>query len=199
MPPRVSLLFVGDFEQVYVQCVKSAARLYFAVLVCSSFSWGQHYSVLALNIVDSPILVFIPIVSGQFEQALPNLSSFNQSTVSSSLRKLVKPKKSEKHSRSFAWKLISKPSYIDFIIYLDTCDVWWNYRVIQPQNKNNSRTFLNEEKATCKTHNFYTLLLFFLIIIALLIAVIIYSYLIKYWAKQKHLLPFQFINNKLKI
>ena len=168
-------------------------------LACLSFSWGQRYSVLALNIVDSPILVFIPIVSGQFEQALPNLSSFNQSTVSSSLRKLVKPKKSEKHSRSFAWKLISKPSYIDFIIYLDTCDVWWNYRVIQPQNKNNSRTFLNEEKATCKTHNFYTLLLFFLIIIALLIAVIIYSYLIKYWAKQKHLLPFQFINNKLKI
>ena len=155
--------------------------------------------VLALNIVDSPNLVFIPIVSGQFEQVLPNLISFDQSTVSSSLRKLVKPKKSEKHSRSFAWKLISKPSYIDFIIYLDTCDVWWNYRVIQPQNKNNSRTFLNEEKATCKTHNFYTLLLFFLIIIALLIAVIIYSYLIKYWAKQKHLLPFQFINNKLKI
>ena len=155
--------------------------------------------VLALNIVDSPNLVFIPIVSGQFEQVLPNLISFDQSTVSSSLRKLVKPKKSEKHSRSFAWKLISKPSYIDFIIYLDTCDVWWNYRVIQPQNKNNSRTFLNEEKATCKTHNFYTLLLFFLIIIALLIAVIIYSYLIKYWAKQKHLLPFQFTNNKLKI
>ena len=199
MPSRVSLLFVDDFEQVYVQCVKCATRLYFAVLVCSSFSWGQHYSVLALNIVDSPILVFIPIVSGQFEQALPNLSSFNQSTVSSSLRKLVKPKKSEKHSRSFTWKLISKPSYIDFIIYLDTCDVWWNYRVIQPQNKNHSRTFLNEEKTTCKTHNFHTLLLFFLIIIALLIAVIIYSYLIKYRAKQKHLLPFQFTNNKLKM
>ena len=85
MPSRVSLLFAGDFEQVYV----------FAVLVCSSFSWGQHYSVLALNIVDSPTLVFIPIVSGQFEQALPNLSSFDQSTISSSLRKLVKPKKSE--------------------------------------------------------------------------------------------------------
>ena len=128
--------------------------------------------VLALNIVDSPNLVFIPIVSGQFEQVLPNLISFDQSTVSSSLRKLVKPKKSEKHSRSFTWKLISKPSYIDFIIYLDTWDVWWNYRVIQPQNKNHSRTFLNEEKTTCKTHNFHTLLLFFLIIIALLFTVI---------------------------
>ena len=114
MPSRVSLPFVGDFEQVYVQCVKSAARLYFAVLVCSSFSWGQHYSVLALNIVDSPTLVFIPIESGQIysEQVLPNLSSFDQSTISSSLRKFFKPKKSERHSRSFVWKLISKPSYV---------------------------------------------------------------------------------------
>ena len=83
MPSRVSLLFVGDFEQVYV---KPVARLYFAVLVCSSFSWGQHYSVLALNIVDSPILVFILIVPGQFEQVLPNLSSFDQPTASSSLK-----------------------------------------------------------------------------------------------------------------
>ena len=100
--PLLSLwLFVGDFDQVYVQCVKSAIRLYFAVLVCLSFSWDQHYYVLALNIVDSPISVFIPSVSGQFEQALPNLSSFDQSTVSSSLRKLVKPKKSERHSRNW--------------------------------------------------------------------------------------------------
>ena len=37
MPSRVSLLVVGDFEQVYAQCVKSAARLTFAVLVCLSF------------------------------------------------------------------------------------------------------------------------------------------------------------------
>ena len=72
MPSRVSLLFVDDFEQVYVQCVKSAARLYFAVLICSSFSGGPHHSVLVLNIVDSPTLVFISIVSGQFEQVLPN-------------------------------------------------------------------------------------------------------------------------------
>ena len=88
-------------------------------MVFLSFSWGQRYSVLALNIVDSPILVFIPIVSGQFEQALPNLSSFNQSTVSSSLRKLVKPKKSERHSRGFVWKLISKPSCV-LIVFICT-------------------------------------------------------------------------------
>ena len=81
MPSCVSLLFVGDFEQVYAQCVK--------------------HSVLALNIVDSPTLVFIPIVCGQLEQALTNLSSFDQSTIFSSLRKLFKPKISERHSRSF--------------------------------------------------------------------------------------------------
>ena len=47
-----------------------------------------------LNIVDSPILVFIPIAPCQFEKVLPNLSSFDQSTVSSSLRNLLKPTKS---------------------------------------------------------------------------------------------------------
>ena len=52
--------------------------------------------------------------------------------------------------------------------------------------------------ATCKTQNFYVLLAFLLITIALLIAVSIYCYLIKYRAKQKHLLPFHFTNNKLK-
>ena len=92
MPSRVFLTLCWCFEQAYFQCVKSALTLYFAVLVCLSFSWGQHYSVLALNIVDSPILVFIPIVPGQFEQVLPNFSSFDQSNVSSSLRKLVKPR-----------------------------------------------------------------------------------------------------------
>ena len=59
-------------------------------------------------------------------------------------------------------------------------------------------TNLNEEKATCKTQNFYVLLAFLLITIALLIAVSVYSYLIKYLAKQKHLLPLNFTNNKLK-
>ena len=37
-----------------------------------------------------------------------------------------------------------------------------------------------------------------LLTIALLIAVIIYCYLIKYRAKQKHLLPFQVTSSKLK-
>ena len=72
--------FVDHFEQVYTQRIKSAVRLYFVVLVCLSFSWGQHYSVLALNIVDSPTLVFIPILPYQFEQVLPNLSTFHLST-----------------------------------------------------------------------------------------------------------------------
>ena len=53
------------------------------------------------------------------------------------------------------------------------------------------------KKATCKTQNFYILLAFLLITIALLIAVSIYCYLIKYRAKQKHLLPFHNTNNEL--
>ena len=59
-------------------------------------------------------------------------------------------------------------------------------------------TNFNEKKAFCKTQNFYNLLTSLLITIALLIAVSIYSYLIKYGGKQKHLLPFHFANNKLK-
>ena len=46
--------------------------------------------------------------------------------------------------------------------------------------------------------NFNILLAFSLFTIALLIGVSIYSYLIKYWAKQKHLLPFHVTNNNLK-
>ena len=38
-----------------------------------------------------------------------------------------------------------------------------------------------------------------LITVSLLIAVSIYCYLIKYWAKQKHLLPYHVTNNKLKV
>ena len=41
-------------------------------------------------------------------------------------------------------------------------------------------TKFNEKKSTCKTQNFYILLVFLLITIALLIAVSIYCYLIKY-------------------
>ena len=49
---------------------------------------------------------------------------------------------------------------------------------------------------TCKTQSFYILLAFLLITIALLIAVCIYCFVIKYRAKQKHLLPFH--DTKLK-
>ena len=59
-------------------------------------------------------------------------------------------------------------------------------------------TNFNEKKASCKTQIFYILLAFLLITIALLIAVSIYCYLIKYRAKQKHLLPFHNTNNELK-
>ena len=71
----------------------------------------------------------------------------------------------------------------------------------EAKSYNKTKTILtnfNEKKATCKTQNFYILLAFLLITIALLIAVSIYCYLIKYQAKQKHLLPFHFTNNKLK-
>ena len=59
-------------------------------------------------------------------------------------------------------------------------------------------TNFNEKKATCKIQNFYILLSFLLITITLMIAVNIYCYLIKYLAKQKHLLPFHVTNNELK-
>ena len=55
-----------------------------------------------------------------------------------------------------------------------------------------------ETKVTCKTQNFYILLAFLLVTTALLIAVSIYCYLIKYQAKQKHLLPFHYKNNEIK-
>ena len=49
---------------------------------------------------------------------------------------------------------------------------------------------VNEESITCKKQNFYVLLVFLLIAIAFLAAASIYCYVIKYLAKQKHLLPF---------
>ena len=60
-------------------------------------------------------------------------------------------------------------------------------------------TNYNEKNITCKTENFYIILGFLLITIALLISVSIYCYLIKYRAKQKHLLPFHETNNELKM
>ena len=59
-------------------------------------------------------------------------------------------------------------------------------------------TNFNEKKTSCKTLFFPPpLLAFLLITIAVLTGVGIYCYLIKYQAKQKHLLPFQLTNIKL--
>ena len=63
--------------------------------------------------------------------------------------------------------------------------------------KPSGMTDFNEKKEPLK-QNFYILLAFLLIALALLIAFSIYSYLIKYWAEQKHLLPFHDTNNELK-
>ena len=73
-----------------------------------------------------------------------------------------------------------------------TCD-----EIIEEETKTVTTTF-NEKNAVCKTKNFYILLAFLLVAIALLIAVSIYYYLIKYKAKQKHLLPYYITNNELK-
>ena len=60
-------------------------------------------------------------------------------------------------------------------------------------------TNFNENNIICKLQNFCILLAIFLLItIVLLIAVSIQCYLIKYRAKQKHLLPFHDTNNELK-
>ena len=59
-------------------------------------------------------------------------------------------------------------------------------------------TNFHKKKAICKTQNFYILLAFLLIATALLIADSIYCYLIKYRAKQEHLLPIYVRNNELK-
>ena len=71
--------------------------------------------------------------------------------------------------------------------------------VIDADTESNDKTNFNEKKATCKRPNFNILLAFFLITIALLIAISTYYYLIKYRRKQKHFLPLQFTNNKIKI
>ena len=56
----------------------------------------------------------------------------------------------------------------------------------------------NEQKATCKTQNFYILLAFLLITVELMLAASIYCYLLKYLTKEKYLLPFHVANNELK-
>ena len=73
-----------------------------------------------------------------------------------------------------------------------TCD-----EIIESYNKE-TKTIpanFNQNKTNC---NFCIWLGFLLITIPLLIAVSIYCYLIKYQAKQKHLLPFQCTNNIVK-
>ena len=62
----------------------------------------------------------------------------------------------------------------------------------------NEETNFNEKNIICELKSFYILLTFLLITITLLIDVSIYCFLIKYQAKQKHLLPFHVTNNKLK-
>ena len=54
----------------------------------------------------------------------------------------------------------------------------------------NKKTKSAPTNITCKTKSFHVLLAYLLITTALLIAVSNYCYLIRYKAKQKHLLPF---------
>ena len=77
-------------------------------------------------------------------------------------------------------------------------EAWSNDEAKSHDETNTIPTSFNEKKAVCKQQNVYILLAFLLFTIVLLIAADIYSYLIKYQARQKHLLPFHFTNNKLK-
>ena len=63
-------------------------------------------------------------------------------------------------------------------------------RVMKLYDKETKTIPTNEKKATCKTQNYNFLLAFVLITKALLIDVSVYFSVIKYQAKQKHLLPF---------
>ena len=54
----------------------------------------------------------------------------------------------------------------------------------------NKKTKSAPNNITCETKSFHVLLAYLLITTALLIVVSTYCYLIKYKAKQKHLLPF---------
>ena len=59
-------------------------------------------------------------------------------------------------------------------------------------------TNFKRKNVTFRTQNLYNLLAFLLTAIALSRVVSIYFYLIKYQAKQKHLLPFHNTTNELK-
>ena len=56
----------------------------------------------------------------------------------------------------------------------------------------------NDKNIICNTQNLYISLAVLLITTALLIAVSIYCYVIRYRAKQKHLLPLHVTNNELR-
>ena len=78
--------------------------------------------------------------------------------------------------------------------------LWLGVMKLQRQTKKQKqfKQILIKKNATCETKNLYIVLAFLLITITLLIAVSIYRYLIKYKAKQKHLLSFYITNNELK-
>ena len=72
------------------------STLFYSIFEYCSLSYLGIHSDCAWSIWASP---------AKFKQ-------FRPIYVSSSLRKLVKPKKSERHSRIFVWKLISKPGCV---------------------------------------------------------------------------------------
>ena len=72
------------------------STLFYSIFEYYSLSYLGIHSDCAWSIWASP---------AKFKQ-------FRPIYVSSSLRKLVKPKKSERHSRIFVWKLISKPGCV---------------------------------------------------------------------------------------
>ena len=73
-----------------------------------------------------------------------------------------------------------------------TCD-----EINDEKTKTVTANFNEKKKQSVKQKNTYILPAFLLITIAFLIAISIFSYLIKYKAKQ-HLLPFYLTNNELK-
>ena len=74
--------------------------------------------------------------------------------------------------------------------------VWWNYKSYDEETKTVTTNF-NGKNVVCKTKNVYTLLILLLITIVLFIAASIYCYLLNFKSKEKHLLPYYVINDKL--
>ena len=86
-------------------------------------------------------------------------------------------------SYKYRWRF----SVIDNIIE-DSCVEIREERKTVPTN-------FNEKKVTCKTKKNIYFFAFLLITVTLLIAVSVYYYLVKYWAKKKHLLPYHNTRN----